>query len=125
MSLDSIAKHVDFRRICPLCTIMAYAILSLLPIGVAAQVAGDPPALTPGLHSLTLPRGDDPAIRYAIYIPGNYSPATPVPLILALHFGVRGGDATGPGGGAGQILIGSALAVLGPIILAAGSVTGH
>src|SRR2546426_10335936 len=109
MSLDSIAKCVSVRRICPLCAIVAYAMLSLLPIGVAAQVAGEPPVLTPGLHSLELPRADEPAIRYAIYIPGNYSPAAPVPLILALHFGVGGRDAAGAGGDVVQILIGPAL----------------
>src|SRR5713226_6433202 len=125
MPLDSISKRVAFRRICPLCTIMAYAILSLLPIGVAAQVVGDPPALTPGLHTLKLPRADEPAIHYAITIPGNYSPSTPVPLILALHFGVRGGDAAGAGGDVMQILIGPALAELGAIIVAPDSVRGN
>jgi hypothetical protein len=70
-------------------------IVSLLPIGVAAQATGDSLVLTPGLHNLELPRADEPAIHYAISIPRNYSPSTPVPLILALHFGVRGGDAAG------------------------------
>ncbi len=125
MSLDSIAKCVSVRRICPLCAIVAYAMLSLLPIGVAAQVAGEPPVLTPGLHSLELPRADEPAIRYAIYIPGNYSPAAPVPLILALHFGVGGRDAAGAGGDVVQILIGPALAELGAIIVAPDSVRGN
>jgi len=104
---------------------MAYAILSLLPIGVAAQVVGDPTVLTPGLHDLKLPRADDPAISYAIYIPDNYSPSTPVPLILALHFGVGGRDAAGAGGDVVQILIGPALAELGAIIVAPDSVRGN
>ena len=125
MSLDRISKRVGFRRLCPLCTIMAYAILSLLPTGVAAQVVGDPPALTPGLHSLTLPRADEPAIRYTISIPANYSAATPVPLILALHFGVRAGEGAGAGGEVVQILIGPALAELGAIIVAPDSVRGN
>src|ERR1700688_2276521 len=117
MSLESI------RRI--LCAIMTYAILSLLPIGAAAQVVGDTPALTPGLHHLKLPRADEPAIGYAIFIPANYSPSTPVPLILALHFGVGGGDAAGAGGDVVQILIGPALAELGAIIVAPDSVRGN
>ena len=121
MPLDKLSK----RRICAFCTIMAYAILSLLPIGVAAQVVGDAPALIPGLHNLELPRADEPAIRYAISIPGNYSPSTRVPLILALHFGVRGGDAAGAGAGVLQILIGPALAQLGAIIVAPDSVRGN
>src|SRR6202035_4889436 len=103
MLLDSISKRVSFRWICCLCTIMAYAVLSLLPIGVAAQVAGDPPVLAPGLHSQRLPRADEPAVRYAIYIPDNYSPSKPVPLVLALHFGVGAGDAAGAGGSMVQI----------------------
>jgi len=114
MSLDSISKRVYFRRTCPFGTIMACLIVSLLPIGVAAQV----------LRNLELPRADEPAIRYAISIPRNYSPATLVPLILALHFGVRGGDAAGAGGDVVQILIGPALAELGAIIVAPDSVRG-
>src|SRR5260370_37135073 len=124
--LDSISKRVLFRRICHLCTIMACAILSLLPVAAAAQaVVGDPPALTPGLHYLTLSRVDEPAIRYTINIPRNYSPATPVPLILALHFGVGGGDASGAGGDVVKILIGPALTELGAIIVAPDSVHGN
>ena len=125
MSLDRISKRVHFRWLCPLCTLMAYAILSSLPIGVVAQAAGDPPVLSPGLHDLKLPRADEPAIRYAIYIPDNYSPSKPVPLILALHFGVRGADADGAGGDVVQILIGPALAELGSIIVAPDSVRGN
>ena len=124
MSLDGISRRVCFRRIYPLCAVMAYAILSLMPIGTAAQVAGDPPVLAPGLHDLKLPRADEPAIRYAISIPGNYSPTASVPLILALHFGVRGGDAAGAGGDVVQILIGPALVELGAIIVAPDSVRG-
>jgi predicted peptidase len=120
MSLDRISKHG--RRIFLVYTITAYAILSLLPTGLAGQVVDDPH--TPGLHYLKLPRTDQPTIRYAISIPDSYSPSTPVPLILALHFGVRGGDATGAGGDVVQILIGPALAELGAIIVAPDSVRG-
>jgi predicted peptidase len=124
MSPDSISKRVCFRRTCPFGPIMGYVILSSFPIGVAAQVVRDSPVLTPGLHNLELPRADEPAIRYAISIPPNYSPSKPVPLILALHFGVRGGDAAGAGGDVVQILIGPALAELGAIIVAPDSVRG-
>lgn len=126
MSLDRISKPVYFRRTCSLCTttIMAFAIPFLLPIRAAAQAADDSPALTPGLHSSILARGDEPAIHYAISIPRNYSPARPVPLILALHFGVGGGDAAGAGGDVVQILIGPALAELGAIMVAPDSVRG-
>jgi predicted peptidase len=123
MSLDRISGRVRFRWICALCAIMAYAIVSLLPTGAAAQVVGGPPS-SPGLYNLRLPRADDPGIRYAIDIPSNYSPATPVPLILALHFGVRGGEALGAGREVVQILIRPALAELGAIIVAPDSVRG-
>ena len=123
MSFDRISRHV--RRTSPLWTIVAYATLSLMPVGSAAQVAGDPPVVGPGLHNLQLLRADEPSIRYAISIPGNYSPSTPVPLILALHFGVRGQDAAGAGGDVVQILIGPALAELGAIVVAPDSVQGN
>lgn len=125
---DSIFKHPCFRRTSLVCTIVAAgAILSLLPLlptGAAAQVAADPPVLAPGLHDLTLPRADGPAIGYTISIPRNYSPSTPVPLIVALHFGTRGADAAGAGGAVVQTLIGPALADLGAIIVAPDSVRG-
>ena len=121
LSLNRISKHVRWIR--PFYTITACTILSLLPTGLAGQVVADPP--TPGLHYLKLPRTDEPAIRYAISIPENYSPSTPVPLILALHFGVRGGDAAGAGGDVVQILIGPALAKLRAIIVAPDSVRGN
>jgi predicted peptidase len=126
MSLDSIPKLVCFRRICPPCivAIMALTTQFLLPHSVAAQALGNSPALTPGLHSLSLPRADEPAVHYAISIPRNYSPSTPVPLILALHFGVGGRDAAGAGGEVVQILIGPALAELGAVIVAPDSVRG-
>ena len=126
MSLDSIPKLVCFRRICPPCTvaIMALTTQFLLPHTVAAQTVGDSPVLTPGLHRLSLPRADEPAVRYAISIPQNYSPSTPVPLILALHFGVGGGNAAGAGADVVQILIGPALAELGAVIVAPDSVRG-
>jgi len=124
MSLNGISKRVFLRRIWPFGTILSFAIVSLLPIGVAAQVVRDSPVLTPGLHNLELPRADEPAIHYAISIPRNYTPSTPVPLVLALHFGVQGGNAAGAGRDVVQILIGPALAELGAIIVAPDSVRG-
>ena len=123
MSLDSISKHIWLRRICPFGTLMAVAIPFLLATGVAAQ-AVDSSALTPGLHSMVLAHADKPEIHYAISIPPNYSPTTPVPLILALHFGVGGGNAAGAGRDVVRILVGPALAELGAIIVAPDSVRG-
>src|SRR5258706_2202672 len=107
------------------CTIMVCMILPLLPAGASAQVSGAPPAIAPGLHHLQCQRAGEPTIGYAISIPANYSPSKPVPLILALHFGVGAGDAAGAGGDMVEILIGPALAQLGAIIVAPDSLRGN
>ena len=125
MSRDSICGRVPFRWICPLCTILALALLSVLPIGAAAQGAGDPPVLAPGLHELTLARAGEPGVGYAISIPPTYSPSTPAPLILALHFGIGNRDSTGVGADLVKGLIGPALVGLGAIIVAPDCVRGN
>jgi len=82
---------------------------------------GQVPLLPPGVHSLTLQRPGSPAIRYAISIPANYSPAARVPLVLALHFG---GDPTGAGRSVLDILVRPAMEELGAIIVAPDSLGG-
>jgi predicted peptidase len=104
---------------------MAFALLSVLPIGAAAQGAGDRPVLAPGLHELTLARAGEPGVGYAISIPTTYSPSTPAPLILALHFGIGNRDSTGVGADLVKGLIGPALVGLGAIIVAPDSVRGN
>jgi len=111
------------RRI--LGAIMTCAALSLVPLGATAQTAGNLRTLPPGLHHLQLPRAGEPTVGFAISIPANYSPSTPVPLILALHFGVGGGDAFGAGGDVVEILVGPAFAQLGAIIVAPDSLGGN
>jgi predicted peptidase len=103
--------------------IMAFVVSILQPI-VSAQALANVPELASGLHSLTLLRAKEPAIHYAISIPGNYSPSAQVPLILALHFGVRDGDSAGAGRDVVELLIGPALAELGAIIVAPDSMRG-
>jgi predicted peptidase len=125
MSRDGICRRAPFRRIRPLCAIAAFALLSVSPNGAAAQGAGDPAVLAPGLHEVTLARAGEPAIGYAISIPSTYSCSTPVPLILALHFGVGDRDATGVGADVVKGLIGPALVGLGAIIVAPDSVRGN
>ena len=125
MSRDSICGRVPFRWICPLCTIMAFALLSVLPIGAAAQGVGDPPVLAPGLHERTLVRVGEPGVRYAISIPPSYSSSTPAPLILALHYGIGNRDSTGVGSDLVKGIIGPALEGLGAIIVAPDSVRGN
>src|SRR5258706_130635 len=107
-----------------LSTIMAFAILSMLPAGAAAQGSSDPP-VTPGLHHLNFQRPGEPTVGYTISIPASYFSSKPVPLILALHFGVGGGSASGAGGDVVEVLIGPALAQLGAIIVAPDSVHGN
>jgi predicted peptidase len=125
MSTDTDSRRAFLRRIAPLCTITACAIPNMWPIGATAQSPSDPSAITLKLYARTLERTGEPAISYVIAIPPNYSPATPVPLILALHFGVGSGDATGAGGDVVQALVGPALAELGAIIVAPDSIRGN
>jgi predicted peptidase len=127
MSRYSAGGRVPFRWICPLFTIMAFALPSVLPIGAAAQDAGNPPVFTPGLHELTLERAGEPGIGYAISIPPTYSPfpSTPAPLILALHYGIGNRDSTGVGADLVKGIIGPALKELGAIIVAPDSVRGN
>jgi predicted peptidase len=77
--------------------------------------------LSPGLHSQTLARAGEPAIRYAIFIPPTYSPSVRVPLVLALHYG---GNPRGAGRGVIEILVRPALADLGAIMVAPDSLGG-
>jgi predicted peptidase len=125
MSTDTDTRRAFLRRIAPLCTITACAIPNMWPIGATAQAPSDPSVITLKLYARTLERTGEPAISYVIAIPPNYSPATPVPLILALHFGVGSGDATGAGGDVVQALVGPALAELGAIIVAPDSIRGN
>jgi predicted peptidase len=113
----------SIRRI--LCTIMVSMVLALPSTGVFAQVSDTTPVLTPGLHHLKFQRSDAPPVGYALSIPARYSPSKPVPLILALHFGIGGGDGAGAGGDLVEILIGPGLAQLGAIIVAPDSVRGN
>jgi predicted peptidase len=81
--------------------------------------------IAPGLYERTLPRAGEPAIGYAISIPPGYSPSTPVPLILALHYGIGNRDSTGVGVDLVKGLIGPGLEALGAIIVAPDSVRGN
>jgi predicted peptidase len=97
----------------------------VLPIAAAAQGADDLPVLAPGLHELTLSRGGEREIGYALSIPPSYSPSTPIPLILALHYGIGNYDSTGVGADLVKGLVGRALEGLGAIIVAPDSVRGN
>jgi pimeloyl-ACP methyl ester carboxylesterase len=125
MSADGSSRRAFLRRVAPFCAVTASVIENMLPIGAAAQAPGDPSTITLKLYARTLERPGAPPINYVIAIPPNYSPATPVPLILALHFGVGNGEATGAGGDVVQALVGPALAELGAIIVAPDSVRGN
>ena len=125
MSRYSTCGRVTFRWIFPLCAIMTFALLSVLPIGAAAQGVGNPPVLAPGLHERTLARVGEPGVSYAISIPPSYSSSTPAPLILALHYGIGNRDSTGVGSDLVKGIIGPALEGLGAIIVAPDSVRGN
>jgi predicted peptidase len=108
-----------------LCSIMAGAMLSAFPGARSAQAADGPAPLGPGLHNLAMLRPGGPALGYTLFVPSTYSSSTPVPLILALHFGVGGGGSAGAGRDVFQILVGPALAETGAIIVAPDSVRGN
>jgi predicted peptidase len=89
------------------------------------MAAEGPPPLGPGLHNLSMLRPGAAALGYTLFIPPTYSASTPVPLILALHFGVGGGSSAGAGRDVLNALVGPALAELGAIIVAPDSVRGN
>src|SRR5437763_5326903 len=124
MSRYSTCGRIPFRWLCPLFTITG-VLLSVLPIGAAAQAPGSAPRSAPGLHELTLDRAGEPGITYAISIPPGYSPSTPVPLILGLHYGIGNRDSTGVGSDLVKGIVGPALEGLGAIIVAPDSVRGN
>lgn len=101
------------------------AILSAWPGGSALMAAEGPPPLGPGLHNLSMLRPGAAALGYTLFVPPTYSTSTPVPLILALHFGVGGGSSAGAGRDVLNALVGPALAELGAIIIAPDSVRGN
>ena len=92
-----------------------------LAFAMYSQAGTVPP---PGVSNRTLTRGDEPPVHYALSIPANYSTSKPVPLILALHFGVGGGSAAGAGRSVLNILVRPALEELGAIIVAPDSLRG-
>jgi predicted peptidase len=123
MSPACVSKRTVLQRMALLGAIAAGAIPALVPAGLVAQ--GEPSPITLKLYARTLKRAGEAEISYTIAIPPNYSPSAPVPLILALHFGVGDRDATGAGSDVLQGLVAPALAELGAIIVAPDSVRGN
>ena len=98
-----------------------YALAVALLASVSVYAQDQVPVLPPGVSNQTLARTGGPPVRYAISIPSGYRRATPVPLVLALHFG---GDPDGAGRAMLDILIRPALGELGAIIVAPDSLGG-
>jgi len=96
---------------------LAVALLASVPVYAQDQVS----VLAPGVTNQTLAQTGAPTIHYAISIPSGYTRATPVPLVLALHFG---GDPDGAGRAMLDILIGPAFGELGAIIVSPDSLGG-
>lgn len=90
----------------------------------SAIAAESVPVLGPGLYTRTLDRNAGPSIGYAISVPPAYDRSTPVPLVLALHFGVQGGPSLNAGRDVLRILIGPALAELGAVMVAPDALGG-
>jgi predicted peptidase len=94
------------------------ALVGLTVASVAARqtaAVGEVPVRGPGRHDERFAPPGQPRVRYALSIPRGYSPATPVPLVLALHFG---GNPDGAALGLVKVLVAPALADLGAIIVA-------
>ncbi len=53
----------------------------------SGDVADTVPELPPGTHQQTIRGPNGAAIQYTISVPAGYSRATPVPLIVVLHYG--------------------------------------
>src|SRR6195256_2233127 len=70
-------------------------------------------------------RAGEPGIGYAISIPLGYSRSTPIPLILALHYGIGNRDSTGVGVDVVKGIFGPAFEGLDTIIVAPDSVRGN
>lgn len=87
----------------------------------ALQTASTPiPVRGPGIHIENLRMGEL-VVRYVISVPKDYSPAKPVPFVLALHYG---GSPNGAAQGLMLALVQPALAELGAVILAPESLGG-
>src|SRR5262245_8750634 len=93
-------------------------VVLLCALASSATGAEEVPVLAPGLHTQTLERRTGPSIGYAISVPPAYTRGTPVPLVLALHFGVQGGSSLFAGRDVLQLLIGPGLTELGAVIVA-------
>ena len=106
-----------------LCVVIGTIILlGALQSSVFADV--DVPVLGPGLHTRTLEHKAGESIGYAISVPPTYNRAMPVPLVLALHFGVQGGPSLFAGRDLLRILIAPGLAEFGAVIVAPDALNG-
>ena len=102
-----------------------FAVLAIAAIAMTTDLQSAPaqaPVTSPGFYTLTLTRTDGPPVRYAIYIPDEYSPPAKIPLVLALHFGAN--PTTGAGRALLEILVAPVLSDLGAIIVAPDSLGG-
>ncbi len=78
------------------------------------QVIAQTPFVPPNVDTLFLEVAGNAPIAYSISIPDDYSPAKPVPLVLALHFS---GDPEGAGRAVLVMLVAQGLDKLGAILI--------
>jgi predicted peptidase len=79
------------------------------------------PVIGPNVDTRSLELPGESPIYYSIWVPDDYRPARPVPLVLALHFG---GNPEGAGRALLEILVAQALPELGAVIVAPDSKGG-
>lgn len=101
---------------------LVIGLLFCLPFASSGSPQGTTqiPVRGPGVHIENLRMGEL-AVRYVISVPKDYSPAKPVPLVLALHYG---GSPNGAAQGLMLALVQPALADLGALIVAPESLGG-
>jgi predicted peptidase len=84
---------------------------AILTTSVFAQT----PVTGPVVDTRSLELDGEPPIYYSIWMPADYIPSRPVPLVLALHFG---GNPEGAGRALLEMLVAQALPDLGAVIVA-------
>ena len=81
----------------------------------AVTLLSQTPFVAPTVDTRMLEPAGEPPIYYSIFVPDDYKPSRPAPLVLALHFG---GNPEGAGRAVLEILVAQAFKDLGAVIVA-------
>ena len=119
MALRVDAQYEDREQV-KMRTPQSIVLIAVAAAGLQSMASADTdvPVLAPGLYTRTLERDGKPTLGYTIVVPPGYTRATPVPLVLALHFGVQGGPSLNVGRDLVRALVGPAFGDLGAVVVA-------